>query len=229
MRTLGMIGGTSWYSTLEYYKGINQLVAERIGKQSNPELILHSISIEIMRRHDKEEIKSKYLEVAQKLEKDSAEAIIICANTPHMVYDFVQPQISIPILHIAEATGIAASKKRLKILGLLGNRPTMTGQVIPSVLEEKYDIQTVIPDEEYLARSHDYVSKELTQGTFSDEAKHFFIEQSELLQQKGAQGIILGCTELPILLKDTRLNLPSLPTTDLHIQMAVDFILEVKE
>ncbi|MCB0373150.1 MAG: aspartate/glutamate racemase family protein, partial [Muricauda sp.] len=125
MQTLGMIGGTSWHSTIEYYKLINQMAAKIIGEQANPPLVIHSINIELMREQNREKINAKYLETSLKLQEVGAEAIVICANTPHMVYDFVQPKIEIPILHIADATGKEAKRLGLKTLGLLGNKPTM--------------------------------------------------------------------------------------------------------
>ncbi|MDN3204427.1 aspartate/glutamate racemase family protein [Algoriphagus sediminis] len=225
MKTLGMIGGTSWHATTDYYKLINEGVGKKIGTANNPPLILHSISIEVMRRQVRDEIHSKYLDVAQKLEKVGAQAIIICANTPHMAYDYVQPKINIPILHIADATGQEAKRLNIQKLGLLGNRPTMTGNFIPGPLKEKFDIETIIPEEEYLDQSHYYISKELTQGIFSEEARKFYLGQMEALKNKGAQGIILGCTELPILFKETSIDLPLLATTHLHVRMAIDFIL----
>lgn len=226
MKKIGLIGGTSWHATIVYYRLINELVGERIGTQGNPELLIYSLNIELMRAQDKEKINAKYLEIAQTLEAAGAKALVICANTPHMVYDFVQPQVGIPILHIADAVGKEAQEKRLQTLGLLGNRPTMTGDFIPSRLATKFSIQTVIPDERYIAQNHWYVSNELTQGIFSDGAKTFFMEQMELLRQKGAEGIILGCTELPILMNETNFDLPMLATTTLHARMAADFILE---
>ncbi len=226
MKTLGMIGGTSWHSTIEYYRLINQLAAKVIGEQANPPLIIHSINIELMREQNREKINAKYLETSLKLQEVGADAIIICANTPHMVYDFVQPKIEIPILHIADATGKAAKKIGLKKLGLLGNKPTMTGNFIPKVLSKNYQIETIIPDEKYITQAHQYVSKELTQGIFSEEAKSFFKEQINLLQARGADGIILGCTELPLLIKSDDVDIPTLATTDLHAQMGVDFIFD---
>ncbi|WP_420575523.1 aspartate/glutamate racemase family protein [Ekhidna sp.] len=225
MKKLGLIGGTSWFSTVEYYQGINSVYSDRMGKQTNPELILYSINIEVMRRHDEDEIRAKYLEVSKKLEQAGADGIMICANTPHLVYDFVQPKINIPILHIAHATGKEAQAKNLKTLGLLGTRPTMLGDFIQDQLALEFGINTLIPDDAYIEETHHYIAKELTQGTFSKEAKGFFIKQTERLKDKGADGVILGCTELPILLKDADLALPPLATTDLHIEMAVDFIL----
>jgi len=224
MKTLGMIGGTSWHSTIEYYKLINQMASKIIGDWANPPLIIHSINIELMREQNKKKINTKYLDTARKLQTAGAEAIVICANTPHMVYDFVQPQIVIPILHIADATGKEAKGLGLKKLGLLGNKPTMTGEFIPKILMKNYDIATIIPEVDAIPRAHEYVSKELTQGVFSQEAKQFFIQQIELLKEKGADGIILGCTELPLLIQKDDVDIPTLATTNLHAQMAVDFI-----
>jgi aspartate racemase len=225
MKTLGLIGGTSWHSTIEYYRLINELVGEKIGTQGNPPLIIHSINIQLMREQNKDKIRAKYLDVSQKLEQAGAEAIIICANTPHMIYDFVQPQINIPILHIADAMGKEAKKQGLTTLGLLGNKPTMTADFIPKVLRSNYNIETIIPESPYIEQAHNYVSKELTQGEFTKEAKHFFINQINLLVKRGAQGIILGCTELPLLIKPEDVDIPTLATTNLHAQMGTDFIL----
>ena len=224
MKVLGMIGGTSWHATIEYYKYINEGVGREIGAQANPPLVLYSINIEVMRSMDRERIHSTYLDVSRKLEVAGAEAIVICANTPHMVYEFVQPQIGIPILHIARATGQEAKRQQLKTLGILGNKPTMTGHFIHDILEQEFGIRTLVP--EAVDQSHLYVSKELTQGIFSDAARTFYLEQIRALRQKGAEGIILGCTELPLLLRESDTGLPLLSTTHLHAQMAVDFILE---
>jgi len=225
MKTIGLIGGTSWHSTIVYYRLINELVGNEIGAQGNPELLLYSINIELMREQNKEKINTKYLEVAIKLEQMGAEAIVICANTPHMIYPYVQPRINIPILHIADATGREASRLGLRTLGLLGNRPTMKGDFISSVLSSNFTIKTIIPEDQYIDMAHHYVSKELTQGKFTNEARSFFLNQIELLKQKGADGIILGCTELPILIDVESSDIPLLSTTHLHCQMASDFIL----
>ena len=226
MKTLGLIGGTSWYSTLEYYKLINEMVAEELGSQANPELIIYSINIEIMRSQDWDRINDKYLEVSKKLEAAGAEGILICANTPHKVYNFVQPKISIPILHIARSTGRAAEDQSLSTLGLLGNRPTMTLGYIPDILKNEYGIKTLIPDNEgSINKSHYFVSKELTRGEFTDRAREFYRDQINKLKDRGAEGIILGCTELPILLENEKADIPLLHTTDLHAKMAADFIL----
>ena len=225
MRKIGLIGGTSWHSTIVYYRLINEMVGEKIGNQANPELLIYSLNVELMREHNTDKINNKYLEISQTLQTAGAKAVVICANTPHLVYDFVQPQINIPILHIADAIGEEAKKLGLSKLGLLGTLPTMKGEFISSPLKQKYDIETLIPDEEHLQQNHDYISQELTKGIFSEEAKNFYLDQMELLRAKGADGIILGCTELPMLLDQKDLDLPLIATTNLHAQMAADFIL----
>lgn len=225
MNSIGLIGGTSWHSTIVYYRLINELVVEKIGTQGNPELLVYSINIELMREQNVDKINTKYLQVSRSLEQAGAKTIVICANTPHMAYDYVQPKIGIPILHIADATGKEATRLQLKKVGLLGNRPTMTRGFIPDILQRNYGIETIIPEESGLSQSHHYVSKELTQGLFTKEATTFFLEQIQALKNRGAEGIILGCTELPILLDKSSADIPLLATTQLHAQMAVDFIL----
>ena len=225
MKLLGMIGGTSWHSTVVYYRMINEQVGEHIGRQGNPSLLLYSLNIELMRSQDWDRINSTYLEVALKLQQAGAAAIVICANTPHVVYDHVQPELDIPILHIADGVGRQARSLGLEKLGLLGNKPTMTRGFISDYLKENYGIATVIPDERAVPKAHHYVSAELTQGQFTPEARSFFKEQMEILRSNGAQGIILGCTELPLLLDQSDFDLPMLATTQLHVAMAVEFIL----
>lgn len=225
MNLLGLIGGTSWHSTIVYYRLINDLVGKEIGTQANPPLLLYSINIELMRSQKTDEINSTYLDIARKLQTAGAGAIVICANTPHMVYPHVSPKIDIPILHIAEATGKEARRLGLGKVGLLGNRPTMTRGFMQSYLDTHFNIDTIIPEDQFIDQSHFYVSTELTQGKFTGQARTFFTQQMQLLRERGAEGIILGCTELPMLLTPDDSDLPMLPTTQLHAQMAADFIL----
>lgn len=225
MKLLGMIGGTSWHSTVEYYKLINEIGGKPFDGSQNPPLLLYSLNIQLMREQNIEKIQAAYLEISKKLETAGAEAIIICANTPHMIYEYVQPKINIPILHIADAIGKEAKKQGLKNLGLLGTKPTMTMDFIPGYLDTHFGIQTVYADRSDFGEIHRYISEDLTQGKFTPEAKNYFINQMKKLEEKGADGIILGCTELPMLLSQEDFHLPLLDTTKLHAQLAVDFIL----
>lgn len=226
MKKIGLIGGTSWHSTIDYYKGINQLVAQQIGNNVNPELLLHSINIEVMRSGDQPRIIEKYTEVSKSLENQGAEAIVICANTPHLVYEKVQPKLDIPILHIGDAIAQEAIKKDLKSLGLLGTKATMQGSFIKNYIKDKYDIDIILPEENEQPKIHELISKELTQGVFSSSTKAYFLEQISKLAENGADGAILGCTELPMLIKTTDTTTPIISTTDVHIEMAVNFILK---
>jgi aspartate racemase len=229
MKLLGMIGGTSWHSTIVYYRMINEQAGQQIGLQANPPLLLYSLNIELMRSQDWERIKSSYLEIALKLQHAGCQGIIICANTPHVVYEYVQLRLDIPILHIADAVGLQAQSLGLGTLGLLGNKPTMTKGFISGFLKDHYDIRTLIPGEHDIPKAHHYVSAELTQGKFTDEARTFFREQMEFLKSQGAEGIILGCTELPLLMEQDVFDLPLLATTQLHVARAVEFILSDRQ
>lgn len=225
MKTIGLIGGTSWHATLEYYRDINTRVSKRLGNGNNPELLIHSINIEIMRKQVMKDIEQKYLEVSQHLASCGAKAIVICANTPHMVVEKIQPDIDIPFLHIADATARAAQEQGFKSLGLLGTKATMVKPFLKDKLSKKYNLEIAIPEKAYIDQTHQYISKELTQGKFSREAKDFFCLQIQNFKDRGIDAAILGCTEIPILLKDVDTVLPTLSTTDLHIDMAVDFIM----
>jgi len=226
MNLLGMIGGTSWHSTIEYYRLLNELVGDKIGAQQNPPLLLYSLNVKLMRENDPEKIKNSYLEIAQKLENAGAKAVIICANTPHMVFNFVQPKINIPILHIADAIAKAAKQKGFKKLGLLGTRPTMHGDFLQGRLRDKHQIETLIPADNFIDETHRFISEELTQGKFTDAAKSFYLEQMQLLKERGAEAIILGCTELPMLITEEDTEISLLDTTKLHAEMATEFILK---
>lgn len=225
MKILGLIGGTSWHATQEYYRLINEGICKVNGSLESPELIIYSINIAVMRTQDKAHITAVYSDVSLKLQQAGAEAIVICANTPHMVCDTVQKELRIPFLHIAHSTGKEAKRLGLNKLGLLGTKPTMKGDFISGVLKDRFNIDVITPEGDRFDTCHNFISEELTQGTFSEKAKSFYLEEIKRMKDRGADGIILGCTELPILLKDVKADLPLLATTDLHAQMAVDFIL----
>ncbi len=224
LRTLGMIGGTSWHSTIDYYRYINRMVEEKRGTLLSPPLLLYSIDVSLMHTRDFEKISTNYLKFAQNLENGGAEAIIICANTPHLVYDFVAPKINIPILHIADATGREAQKLGLKKIAQLGTLPTMQKDFITKRITSQYGIETIVPEPNDQEVIHRIVVDELVQGKFNPDAKAEIISQMDKLKSRGADGMIMGCTELPILIKPSDYDLPLLDTTKLHAQMAADFI-----
>lgn len=226
MKKLGLIGGTSYHSTIDYYRMINEKVGERIGTDKNPELILYSLNIALMRSGDRQRIQQEYLRISKLLVEAGADGIMICANTPHLVFDFVQPQITIPILHIAEAIGQKAQQNGLSTLGILGTKPTVKMGFIADYLKDKFSINTVTPDEKNVDQVHQYISKELTQGIFKQTTRDYFLDQMNQLANKGAQGMILGCTELPLLIKNEMTDHLLIDTTGLHVDLGVKFILD---
>ncbi len=225
MKKLGLIGGTSYHSTIDYYRMINEKVGDIIGHDQNPELLLYSLNIALMRSGDREKIKSEYLRISKELISIGAEGILICANTPHLVYDFVQSKIDVPILHIGEAIGDYAVKNNFKNLGMLGTKPTVKIGFLEDFIKANYSLDITLPNEENIDKIHHYISKELTQGIFSAEAKTFFLDQMKELQKKGADAMIMGCTELPLLIKQEETDFQLIDTTGLHVELAVDFIL----
>ncbi len=226
MKLLGMIGGTSWHSTIEYYRYINQLVEARLGTPpKNPPLLLYSLNVDLMRRNDWEEIRQSYLEIALMLQRAGAEAILICANSPHKVCPFVEPQLDIPIIHIADATAEAARKAGRSNLALLGTKQVMEDDFIKGRLNDKYQIRTQTPGDEARVQIHKAIAEELTRGIFQDSTKALFLHEMAQLKAQGIDGVILACTELPMLIKPGDFDLPLFDTTYLHAAKAADFIL----
>lgn len=224
MKKLGLIGGTSWHSTLEYYRIINELAGKRLNDGSNPPLLLYSLNIELLRSMNTDKIGAEYIEIAQKLETAGAEAIVICANTPHMIYSVLVPRINIPVLHIADATANEAKKLNINKLGLLGTKATMEKDFLKDRLRKEHNQDALTPGLNAREEIQRIISEELTWGIITDEAKAVMIEEMGKLKLQGAEGIILGCTELPLLIKPEDFDLPLLNTTLLHAEMAVEFV-----
>jgi aspartate racemase len=226
MKKLGLIGGTSWHSTIEYYRLINELAGKKLNDGSNPPLILYSLNIAIMRTMNMDKIAAEYIEIAQKLEGAGAEAVVICANTPHMIYPVLVPRINIPVLHIADATATEAKKLKIRKLGLLGTKATMEKDFLKDRLRKEHNLDALTPGMTAREEVHRIISEELTRGVIKDESKAFMLEEMEKLKLQGAEGIILGCTELPLIINPGDLDLPLLNTTLLHAEMAVEFVFE---
>lgn len=224
MKTLGMIGGTSWHSTIEYYRLINELSQEKLGDGANPPLLIYSLNIALMREMNIDKINAEYLRISNILAQGGARAIMICANTPHLVYPYLAPKIDIPVLHIADATALHAKELGVRKLGLLGTKATMEKDFLKMYLRDNHQMDSLTPGVTSRDEIHRIISEELTRGKFTDDAKHFILEEMQKLKLQGADAIILGCTELPLIIQPEDFDLPLLNTTKLHAQMAVDFI-----
>lgn len=225
MKTLGMIGGTSWYSTIEYYRYINQLVSAQRGKFISPPLLIKSINMEIMAEGNWGKIEQKFTDTALLLERAGVDALMFCANTPHKIFPQVEKKLAIPMIHIADAIAEAAKKQGISKLALLGTENVMGEDFLSGRMKEKYGLKVLVPSKGQQPLIHQVIVEELVQGIFKDEARSFILGQMNDLKAQGAEGIALACTEFPILMKDVDFELPMLNTTLLHAEKGVEFIL----
>lgn len=230
MKVLGLIGGTSWYSTVEYYGYLNRAVNEAYGNNTNPPLILYNMNQQkvhdLQAANDWEAIAAMYTQAAMRLRASGAEGIVFCANTPHKVYAQVAQKVDIPVLHIADATGLAIKKAGLKKVAIIGTLYTMQDGFIRDWLKEHYGIDTIVPSSAESQRElHRIIQQELQRGVFKPASKSYILKQVEQLQKRGAQGIVLACTEFPLVIRQEDVSIPVFDTTLLHSQMAVDWIL----
>lgn len=230
MKTVGLIGGTAWYATVDYYRYINKAINDAYGDNTNPPLIVYNLNQqriqELQAKNQWDEIAAMDADAANRLRRSGAQAILLCSNTQHKVYVQVARRLEIPILHIGDATGLAIQKAGLKRVGLIGTRFTMEDGFMATWLKEHYGIETFVPASASARQElHRIIQKELDVGIFKSESKKYVLEQIEELRQRGAQGIVLGCTEFPLIVKQPDVAIPVFDTTLLHAQMAVDFIL----
>jgi len=228
MKILGLVGGTSWVSTVDYYRLINEGINEQLGGLEYAECMIYSMNYgDIKRNNDADDWDANLAMIsaaAVKLERSGAKAIVLCANTMHLVADRLQPMLSIPIIHIATATAEAIVKQGLKKVALLGTRFTMERDFFRDKLTDK-GIETIIPDDEDRGFIHYTIFEELGRGLFKPETKQLYIDIINKLVAQGAEGIILGCTEIPMLLNSDDVDIPLFDTTAIHSKAAVEFAL----
>ncbi|RLC50096.1 MAG: aspartate racemase [Candidatus Cloacimonadota bacterium] len=226
MKTIGMIGGVTWESTKDYYRIINELTREQLGGVHSAKIILYSIDFDFILSSGWQQKIDLLREKAQLLERAGADCLIICANTLHKLYNEIQSVVDIPIIHIADAVGSTIHKKGLHKVGLLGTRPTMEEDFYKKRLKDKFDIDTIVPDEDSRNFIQKVIYKELAKGDFLEESKKRYIEICNNLIANGAEGIILGCTEIPLLISQNDFSIPVFNTTFIHASAAVDFALK---
>jgi len=229
VRTLGLIGGMTWHSTVDYYRLINEGVQKRLGGLHSASLILLSVDFEpiesLQERGDWAAMGRLMGEWARRLEAAGAEGLVICANTMHRLAEDVTGAVRVPLLHIADATAAAVKNSGLKTLGLLGTRHTMELNFYRGRLAARHGLNVLVPDEPGRTAVHDIIYKELGRGIVREEARRAYVAVIEGLVGRGAEGVILGCTEIPLLIKAKDSPVPVFDTTALHAAAAVDFAL----
>jgi aspartate racemase len=228
MKTIGIIGGLTWLSTAEYYRVLNEMVNARLGGVASAKIVLHSVNFEEIKTltfaDDWEGISRLICDLARKLEAAGADCILIGANTMHRIADQVQAAVNIPVIHIAAATGRAIQEKKLKKVALLGTRYTMELGFYQRVLEQD-GITTIIPGEEDRQYIHDAIYNEMGKNLFLPATRERFLAIISQLAAAGAEGVILGCTEIPLLIKQNDCSLPVFDTTQIHAAAALAFAL----
>ena len=223
LKTIGLIGGMSWESTVTYYKIINETVKEKLGGLHSAKCILYSVDfqeIEECQANGNWEKSGEILgEAAYNLAKAGADFIVICTNTMHKVVNQIKEKISVPILHIAEMTAEKILEKGLKNIALLGTKYTMEQDFYKSKLIEK-GINVIIPDKNDIETINKVIYDELCLGTINSNSKKKFLEIVDKLRSKGAEGIILGCTEIGLLIKNEDTDVPLFDTAIIHAEQA---------
>ena len=230
MRTLGLIGGTSWHSTIQYYRNINQLVNDHFGNNTNPPLILfnqnQALIHELQTKNEWSKIASLFIASAQRIEQSGASALLFCANTPHKIFDEVEASINIPIIHISDATSKEILKRGLRKVCFIGTRFSMEEDFLLNRFL-KNGVEVIMPtDQNEIIELHRIIQEELTYGKILAKSKKYVQQSIQSMMKKGAEGVVLGCTEFPLMIKDEDLSIPVFNTTHIHAVTAVNYILD---
>jgi len=225
MKTIGMIGGMSWESTLSYYKALNEGVKQALGGLHSAKICMVSVDfaeIEKLQHQGNWAATAEILIAAAKaVEAGGADFILICTNTMHLVAPEVEAAILIPLLHIADATAERIVADKVKRVGLLGTRFTMEEEFYKGRLTDRYNIEVVVPESEDMDIVHNVIYSELCLGNVSEDSRQEYLRIIESLRDKGAEAVILGCTEIALLVQQAHTSVPLYDTTEVHAFSAV--------
>jgi aspartate racemase len=227
MRKIGLIGGISWVSTADYYKLINEGINKKMGGLNFSECLIYSFNYSDIKKNNEANDWDLTFEMlfkgCQFLKSGGAEAIVLCANTMHLIADRLEEAIDLPLIHIATATAVEIKKQEIKKVGLLGTKFTMELDFFTDKLNEK-EIEAIIPDsQDDKDFIHTTIFEELGRGLVTAETKKRYLEIANQLIESGAEGIILGCTEIPLVILPGDLSVPIFDTTLIHSNAAVQF------
>lgn len=229
MKTIGLIGGMSWESSLEYYRLINEGVKARLGGLHSAKSVMASVDfaeIELLQHENRwQEAAEILIEAARGIEAAGANCVVICTNTMHKVADDIQASIRIPLLHIADATAERVKAADLQRIGLLGTRFTMEEDFYVGRLTQRYSLDVIVPEPIERDEVHRVIYDELCLGITKSESKARYVEIMKQLIARGAQGIVLGCTEIGLLVQQADSRVPLFDTTRIHAEAAVDYAL----
>ncbi len=225
MKTIGMIGGMSWESSLEYYRIVNEAVKERLGGFHSAKCVMYSVDFEEIERFqhqgDWDAATEVMVDAARRVERGGADLLLICTNTMHMMAEAVEESVDIPLLHIVDVTAEAIHARGQKAVGLLGTRFTMEQDFYRGRLQDRHGISVLIPEEEERKVIHGILYNELCLGEIRSASRDMFRRIIDGLAARGAEGVILGCTEIPLIVNQEDYELPLYDTTALHARAAV--------
>lgn len=226
MKTIGLIGGMSWQSSVIYYQVINRLTNDLLGGSHSARLLMYSVEFDDIVRLQREgkwdELKQLMIDAAERLERGGADFYLIGTNTLHMFADEMERTVKIPLLHIGDATGRAVQQAGLKKVGLLGTKFTMEKDFLTERLSDRYGVETIIPGEDDRNVVHSVIYDELVKGKIEDGSRKAYLSIIEKLTAEGAEGIILGCTEIPLLVTAQDTDAVLFDTTRIHAESAVE-------
>lgn len=229
MKTIGLIGGMSWESSLEYYRIINETVKQKLGGLHSAKCLMYSVDfseIEELQRQDRwDDAAQMMIDAAQRLERGGADFVVICTNTMHKSVDAMQPKMRVPLLHIADATAEKIKAAGLGKIGLLGTRFTMEHDFYKGRLVDRFGLDVLIPNRDERAMIHRVIYDELCLGIIKPQSRDAYIRVIGNLIEQGAQGIILGCTEIESLVRAEDSRVPLFPTARIHAVAAVEYAL----
>ncbi|UTM56098.1 aspartate/glutamate racemase family protein [Photobacterium sp. CCB-ST2H9] len=229
MKTIGLLGGMSWESTASYYRLINEAVQSRLGGLHSAKICLYSVNFQEIEKLQHEgnwpETAKILSQAAKSVEAGGADFLMICTNTMHKVVPEIEAEISIPIFHIADATAQLLKQNHVAKVGLLGTRFTMAQDFYKGRLTEKFGIQVIVPDADEQDVIHDVIYNELCQGIISEQSKIQYLDIINQLHARGAEAVILGCTEISLLVQQSDTKVTLYDTTEIHANQGVEFAL----
>lgn len=225
LKTIGIIGGLAWQSSAELYKIINELVNKKLGGQHSCKCVMYSVDLDpvlVLRDEDNwNELANIIEDAIKRVEAAGADFTIIVSNTMHKTVDIIKDRVSKPILHIADVTAQAVLDRGFKTVGLMGTKFTLTEDFYKAKMERDYGIKILVPDEKDIEFIHHVIYEELDFSIFSPESAKRFVDIIEKMGRRGAEGVILGCTEIPLLVKQEYTKIPLFDTTTLLAEAAV--------
>lgn len=230
MKTIGLIGGTSWESSIEYYRILNETVKERLGGLHSAKCIMHSVDfqkiVDLMQAGNWESITDWFQSIAEALKSEGADFLVICSNTLNRTAADIEKNTGMPVLGIADAVAVRIRSLGMKKVGFLGTKYAMEGDYYKNILQDKYGIQQLIPGEEDREAIDSIIFHELCLGIIKQSSRDKVLGIINELQRMGAEGIILGCTEIPLLIKQEDVSIPVFDTLAIHAVASVDLAIE---